>query len=201
MRSHWLLHNSNWAWERIHYYHHQYKEPSAFAQFAVHPVEAALQGPVGHFLVQLWFPVHPLQLAIMHAGVDVVAALCEAGADTNMNKSDTPDASPLWMALHARQDKMAAVLVKHGCHINTHDAARDNYTPLHVAVLDKDMFSARFLIDHGANPNDQDNNGRKSVLHLISEGGVTDLIQDIFLVRLRLDINLVDVNLQTAIHR
>ena len=43
----------------------QYKEPSAFAQFAVHPVEAALQGPVGHFLVQLVFPVHPIQLALM----------------------------------------------------------------------------------------------------------------------------------------
>jgi hypothetical protein len=31
----------------------------------VHPVEAALQGPIGHFLVQLWFPVHPIQLAVM----------------------------------------------------------------------------------------------------------------------------------------
>ncbi len=37
----------------------------SFAQFAVHPLEAALQGPVGHFCVQLWFPVHPIQLAIM----------------------------------------------------------------------------------------------------------------------------------------
>ena len=39
--------------------------PNSFAQFAVHPVEAALQGPVGHFLVQLWFPVHPIQMAVM----------------------------------------------------------------------------------------------------------------------------------------
>ncbi len=31
----------------------------------MHPVEAALQGPIGHFLVQLWFPVHPIQLAVM----------------------------------------------------------------------------------------------------------------------------------------
>ena len=37
----------------------------SFAQFAVHPIEAALQGPVGHFCVQLWFPVHPVQLAVM----------------------------------------------------------------------------------------------------------------------------------------
>ena len=33
----------------------------------MHPVEAALQGPVGHFCVQLWFPVHPVQLAVMGA--------------------------------------------------------------------------------------------------------------------------------------
>jgi sterol desaturase/sphingolipid hydroxylase (fatty acid hydroxylase superfamily) len=59
------LHEIDWVWHSIHYFHHQYKEPSAFAQFAVHPVEAALQGPVGHFLVQLWFPVHPVQLAVM----------------------------------------------------------------------------------------------------------------------------------------
>ena len=63
--SHFLLHEVDWLWESIHFFHHQYKEPSAFAQFAVHPVEAALQGPVGHFLVQLWFPVHPVQLALM----------------------------------------------------------------------------------------------------------------------------------------
>lgn len=63
--SHYALHEIDWVWHSIHYFHHQYKEPSAFAQFAVHPVEAALQGPVGHFMVQLWFPVHPVQLAVM----------------------------------------------------------------------------------------------------------------------------------------
>ena len=63
--SHLVLHEVDGLWSTIHRFHHQYKEPSAFAQFAVHPVEAALQGPVGHFLVQLWFPVHPVQLALM----------------------------------------------------------------------------------------------------------------------------------------
>lgn len=63
--SHYALHNSNFLWNHIHYFHHQYKKPTAFAQFAVHPIEAALQGPVGHFCVQLWFPVHPVQLALM----------------------------------------------------------------------------------------------------------------------------------------
>ncbi len=87
--SHLLLHEIEWLWHNVHFLcvhagreehllrialtsaspslpsHHTYKEPTAFAQFAVHPFEAALQGPVGHFCVQLWFPVHPVQLAIM----------------------------------------------------------------------------------------------------------------------------------------
>jgi lathosterol oxidase len=63
--SHMLLHESDFLWRTIHYFHHSYKEPSAFAQFAVHPLEAALQGPIGHFIVQLWFPIHPIQLAIL----------------------------------------------------------------------------------------------------------------------------------------
>jgi lathosterol oxidase len=63
--SHWLLHESEYLWNNIHYFHHGYKEPSAFAQFAVHPVEAFLQGPFGHFFVQLFFPVHPVQLAAL----------------------------------------------------------------------------------------------------------------------------------------
>lgn len=63
--SHWLLHESTYLWDNVHFYHHQFKEPSAFAQFSVHPLESALQGPMGHFFVQLFFPVHPIQLAIM----------------------------------------------------------------------------------------------------------------------------------------
>lgn len=63
--THWALHESEWLWHNIHYVHHQIKEPSAFAQFAVHPVEAAIQGPLGHFIVQALFPIHPIQMAAM----------------------------------------------------------------------------------------------------------------------------------------
>ena len=63
--SHWLLHESTFLWNTVHYYHHSYKEPSAFAQFSVHPLESVLQGPFGHFFVQLFFPVHPVQMALM----------------------------------------------------------------------------------------------------------------------------------------
>lgn len=63
--SHKWLHDIDFLWNHVHYQHHRFKEPSAFAQFAVHPVEAALQGPVGHYMGTLFFPFHPVQLALM----------------------------------------------------------------------------------------------------------------------------------------
>lgn len=63
--SHRWLHENNWAWHKVHYQHHQFKEPSAFAQFATHPLEAALQGPVGHYMCTLFFPMHPIAHTVM----------------------------------------------------------------------------------------------------------------------------------------
>jgi len=57
--SHRWLHDFDFLWHNVHYIHHQFKEPSCFAQFAVHPIEAALQGPVGHYMGALFFPFHP----------------------------------------------------------------------------------------------------------------------------------------------
>uniref|UniRef100_A0A7S4PKJ9 Fatty acid hydroxylase domain-containing protein n=1 Tax=Paramoeba aestuarina TaxID=180227 RepID=A0A7S4PKJ9_9EUKA len=62
--THKWLHEYDWLWHKVHYIHHQYKEPSAFAQFATHPIEAALQGPVGHYCPTLFFPFHPVALAV-----------------------------------------------------------------------------------------------------------------------------------------
>jgi Delta7-sterol 5-desaturase len=47
-------------WHYIHSFHHQFMEPSAFGQDAVHPLEAVLQGPCGHFMITLIFPMHPV---------------------------------------------------------------------------------------------------------------------------------------------
>jgi len=62
--SHRWLHDYDILWNKVHYIHHQFKEPSCFAQFAVHPFEASLQGPVGHYLGTLFFPFHPVALAL-----------------------------------------------------------------------------------------------------------------------------------------
>jgi len=63
--SHRWLHDIDFLWNNVHYVHHQFKEPSAFAQFAVHPLEAIMQGPVGHYMGSLFFPIHPVQLAVL----------------------------------------------------------------------------------------------------------------------------------------
>jgi len=41
--THRLLHESTYLWNAVHREHHAFKEPSAFAQDAVHPFEAILQ--------------------------------------------------------------------------------------------------------------------------------------------------------------
>jgi len=47
-------------WYIIHRHHHQFVDPTAFAQDAVHPFEAVYQGPMGHYMVCLLTPMHPV---------------------------------------------------------------------------------------------------------------------------------------------
>ena len=54
--------NFNW-WKNIHVWHHELLSPSPFAADAVHPFEAILQ--VGHFVVGMVAPVHPLMATTM----------------------------------------------------------------------------------------------------------------------------------------
>ncbi|CAF1613511.1 unnamed protein product, partial [Adineta ricciae] len=61
--THRALHESQYLWDKIHTTHHAFKNPSAFCQDAVHPLEGLVQGPVGHYLTSLVMPVHPIALA------------------------------------------------------------------------------------------------------------------------------------------
>lgn len=61
--THRALHESQYLWDKIHTTHHAFKNPSAFCQDAVHPLEGLVQGPVGHYLTALVMPVHPIALA------------------------------------------------------------------------------------------------------------------------------------------
>ncbi|CAF1554327.1 unnamed protein product [Rotaria magnacalcarata] len=61
--THRALHESKYLWDHIHTTHHAFKNPTAFCQDAVHPLEGLVQGPVGHYLTVLVMPVHPIALA------------------------------------------------------------------------------------------------------------------------------------------
>lgn len=39
---------------------HNFVNPTAFAQDAVHPFEGVIQGPLGHYFASLCFPMHPV---------------------------------------------------------------------------------------------------------------------------------------------
>jgi Delta7-sterol 5-desaturase len=49
-----------WCFKHIHAIHHNFVNPTAFAQDAVHPVEGVIQGPAGHYFCALIFPMHPV---------------------------------------------------------------------------------------------------------------------------------------------
>jgi len=61
--THRAIHEVSWFWFNVHYIHHEFKEPTPFAQFAVHPLEGFIHGPLAHQMVTFVFPVHPVALA------------------------------------------------------------------------------------------------------------------------------------------
>jgi Delta7-sterol 5-desaturase len=76
--SHRLLHMTKPInlWYHIHRFHHQFVDPTPFAQDAVHPIEAILQGPLPHYLSHLVCPMHPVVTSILGflTGVYAIAA-------------------------------------------------------------------------------------------------------------------------------
>jgi lathosterol oxidase len=83
--THRWLHESQFLWNTVHRIHHGFKEPSAFAQDAVHPFEAILQGPLGHFCPTLVFPVHPVAHAAFGFLSSVFAVAAHDGRTWDLN--------------------------------------------------------------------------------------------------------------------
>jgi len=82
--THRLLHTRA-AWKYIHFHHHQFLHPTAFAQDAVHPFEAVLQGAFGHHLVTLFLPMHPITHIIAGFSTAIFAIAAHDGRQYDVN--------------------------------------------------------------------------------------------------------------------
>lgn len=83
--THRLLHESEYLWKHVHTVHHGFKNPTAFCQDAVHPFEAVLQGPLGHYVSQLFFPFHPVAHALFGFATSVFAIAAHDGRAWDLN--------------------------------------------------------------------------------------------------------------------
>ena len=64
---------------------HDFVNPSAFAQDAVHPFEAVLQGPAGHHLAGVFYPLHPIHHAILGFLTSIYAVAAHDGRALDLN--------------------------------------------------------------------------------------------------------------------
>jgi lathosterol oxidase len=60
-------------------------EPSAYAQDAVHPFEAVLQGPMGHFLTTIVYPMNPLLISVIGYMTSIYALCAHDGRSLDLN--------------------------------------------------------------------------------------------------------------------
>ena len=72
-------------WKHVHSVHHQFVEPTAFAQDAVHWFEGLLQGPIAHWTASLVYPMHPVALAAFGFLTSLYALLAHDGRWLDFN--------------------------------------------------------------------------------------------------------------------
>lgn len=72
-------------WYTIHRFHHQFVDPTAYAQDAVHPLEAIIQGPMPHYLAGLFMPIHPLLSSTLGFLTSLYAIAAHDGRSLDLN--------------------------------------------------------------------------------------------------------------------
>lgn len=82
--THRILHIP-YLFKKIHWFHHQFVEPTAYGQDAVHPIEAIIQGPAGHFLPTLVAPMHPIAISVFGFLTSLYALLAHDGRAMDLN--------------------------------------------------------------------------------------------------------------------
>jgi len=78
----WLTHvamHHPFLMKYSHSVHHAFVETTAFGQDAVHPLEAIIQGPCGHFLSTAFYPMHPVALSVLGFLTSTFALLAHDG--------------------------------------------------------------------------------------------------------------------------
>lgn len=98
---------------------------------------------------------HPLHIAAKLGHVDVVRYLLSRSAHINSSKTFEVHATPLHLAIEAKQLECVEALVESGrANLNCRTSRLEGgHTPLHMAVKCKFLKGARFLCDHGADIN------------------------------------------------
>lgn len=83
--THRMLHQ-RWFFKRVHCVHHQFSNPTPFAQIAVHWLEAIIHGPCVYLVPSLFFPVHPGLLASVGYMTGIYAIAAHDGKILDLNK-------------------------------------------------------------------------------------------------------------------
>lgn len=83
--SHRVLH-TRWFFRRVHHVHHQFYNPTGFAQIAVHWLEAIIHGPCVYLIPSLFFPVQEGLLVSVGYMTGIYAIAAHDGKILDLNR-------------------------------------------------------------------------------------------------------------------
>jgi len=138
---------------------------------------------------------------LVEAGADVnvqksdTSLVEEEGADVNVQKIHKNRATPLFIAVLKKNLKIVKFLVENGADINKKTVSGN--TILMVAIAFRDLEIVKFLLEKGADISEKSNN-RNTPLHLAAKWGNFGIVK--FLVEKGADINVVNKAGNTPLH-
>ena len=126
----------------------------------------------------------PLMWAARFGHVEIVKALCYAGADTNIQDDGPNHWTALIHAIHKGQNRAAILLMDNGADVNA--KARGGASALVFAAGDGNTEIVKALLDNGADP------------YAETEDGVTSLTSAVGLATIKLRSETEPISLRSA---